>query len=51
MIRKDNGDVKLLRNGEERLGDKFRRMFGMDPKGVNIVRVKRGEQLAAHISR
>jgi len=51
VIRKNNGEVKVLRNGQERFGDKFRRMFGIDPKGVNIVRVKRGEQLAAHISR
>jgi len=51
VIKKDNGDIKVLRDGQERLSDKFRRMFGLDPKGMNIVRVKRGEQLAAHISR
>lgn len=51
VIKKDNGDIKVLRDGQERFGDKFRRMFGLDPKGMNIVRVKRGEQLAAHISR
>jgi len=51
VIKKDNGDIKVLRDGQERISDKFRRMFGLDPKGMNIVRVKRGEQLAAHISR
>lgn len=51
VIKKHNGEVKVLRDGQERMSDRVRRMFGFDPKGVNIVRVKRGEQLAAHISR
>jgi len=49
VITKRNGEVKVLRNGEERLGDKFRRMLGIDPKGVNIVRLRRGESIAANI--
>jgi uncharacterized cupin superfamily protein len=51
IITKRNGEVKVLRNGEERMGDKLRRMVGMDPKGVNIVRLKPGEQLAASVRR
>jgi hypothetical protein len=46
VIRRRDGGVKVLRNGEERLGDKFRRLLGIDPKGVNIVRLKRGESIA-----
>ncbi|PVG04588.1 hypothetical protein CPB86DRAFT_692183 [Serendipita vermifera] len=51
IITKTNGDVKVLRNGEERIGDRVRRMFGLDPKGVNVVRLKRGESLAANVRR
>jgi len=51
VIRKRDGGVKVLRNGEERLGDKFRRLLGIDPKGVNIVRLKRGESIATGMRR
>jgi hypothetical protein len=51
IITKRNGEVKVLRNGEERIGDRLRRMVGMDPKGVNVVRLKPGESLAANIRR
>jgi len=50
FIQTRKGDVKVLRNGEERIGDKMRRLFGFNPKGVNVVRMKPGERLAAHMS-
>jgi len=49
FVRKRDGGVKVLRNGEERFGDKFRRLLGFDPKGVNIVRLKRGESFAGSV--
>jgi len=51
FVRKRDGGVKVLRNGEERIGDKFRRLLGIDPKGVNIVRLKRGESFAGSVRR
>ncbi|KAG8835602.1 hypothetical protein FRC17_002194 [Serendipita sp. 399] len=42
---------RYYRNGQERIGDKMRRLVGMDPKGVNIVRLKRGESLATGVRR
>lgn len=51
VISKRDGSIKVLRNGEERLGDRFRRLLGMDPKGVNVVRLKRGESIATSVRR
>jgi len=51
VIRKRDGGIKVLHNGEERLGDKFRRLLGIDPKGVNVVRLKRGESIATGLRR
>jgi len=44
--RTTSGDVQVLRNGRESIGDKFRRAMGLDPKGVHVVRLKQGESLA-----
>jgi len=43
--RTSKGDVQVLRNGRESIGDKVRRTLGLDPKGVNVVRLKPGESL------
>lgn len=51
VVSKRDGTIKVLRNGEERLGDRFRRLLGFDPKGVNVVRLKRGESIATSIRR
>jgi len=40
-----NGDVQVLRNGRESVGDKVRRAIGLDPKGVHVVRLKPGESI------
>lgn len=51
VVSQRDGGIKVLRNGEERISDRVRRMFGIDPKGFNIVRLKRGESIATGIRR
>jgi len=43
--RTTRGDVQVLRNGRETIGDKVRRAIGLDPKGIHVVRLKPGESL------